>query len=872
MHYTKRLILASFLFIFFNARAQDFSLTKFGSESHYVNSLATSKVYQTVKWDSLSVVGSDSIYSVAGSYQPIVPYESANEYLNLSCWFGSTDNLFREGNWLGKSAVVSADGKTCIINGESDSIWVQNQAQKGESWVFYGPASDTHFVASVTNELQDTVFGKGQIIKEVTLICKDGSGVLVPHIFNNRKFALSQDFGLIKSFSFFSFPHDTTYCDLIGLDASQGDHPLSERELYNFNVGDYFRYSISYKLSGDESITRSLIEKKYILAKKEYENKSSYLVCIDQEGVENLWGEINPIKSTKIVKESYDNSIEVSRGERDMYGYIANYWEAGKKHLKTRKCAESTLSMEEMKTEGIGLIEMKDYLYDGEHISENEKNLLEYSQELFQDSLSFDAENLIGHSIILLDSCSAELAFTCSFDEDDEFALDYLWDFGDGATANGRTATHVYGNYGAYMVTVRLNTPGGNVYLRKRIEVYPESNPELILAEVDSSCRSIDFRLDIANGINSLQWFFPDGTVSDEEVSTYDLVSSDSLKVSAKFLWNGCPQLVEAVVLPQIDREVRIEFVLAEECNEVIFFTHTSPDIDSLKWTFVSNGVLEKFTEDTVIYAYEGPLTANLTAHYGVCNSKTTESIGGVGDFYCSSVNCAATINPHLQDERMSFLELYGNLWYDEAGQGETCVQQLLPTDEEFQLLVTAGKSIDSNYWEGAKVRVWLDRNCSGTFGELNELVFTGETKPFDKYEGLAEDTFKVIIPNFNLHKSKNYRMRICVNGGGGLAGCTGTTYDYLVNFYGENVLSLQELTESETNITLYPNPIDERLFFKGDEIPDFVEVWSLDGKLVCSRKIESNFVELETLKGGLYMARVFRGNEQLGIFKIIKN
>ncbi len=62
-----------------------------------------------------------------------------------------------------------------------------------------------------------------------------------------------------------------------------------------------------------------------------------------------------------------------------------------------------------------------------------------------------------------------------SYDPQGNTPLTYTWDFGDGATANGVTATHRYASAGSYTLTLTANSATGKRQVSKTITVVPQT-------------------------------------------------------------------------------------------------------------------------------------------------------------------------------------------------------------------------------------------------------------------------------------------------------------------------------------------------------------------------------------------------------------
>jgi hypothetical protein len=72
-------------------------------------------------------------------------------------------------------------------------------------------------------------------------------------------------------------------------------------------------------------------------------------------------------------------------------------------------------------------------------------------------------------------------------------------------------------------------------------------------------------------------------------------------------------------------------------------------------------------------------------------------------------------------------------------------------------------------------------------------------------------------------------------------------------------------------SIKCYPNPVLDILYIQSNQVASNYNVYSIQGKLIQSGKIESNQVDLKTLETGLYLLDV-KINEEWIRYKIIKS
>ena len=71
-----------------------------------------------------------------------------------------------------------------------------------------------------------------------------------------------------------------------------------------------------------------------------------------------------------------------------------------------------------------------------------------------------NAEPTASFSVLSVDDLTVSVDGANSLDPEGQIS-DYTWDFGDGGTASGATATHAYGAYGTYTVTLTVSDAEG---------------------------------------------------------------------------------------------------------------------------------------------------------------------------------------------------------------------------------------------------------------------------------------------------------------------------------------------------------------------------------------------------------------------------
>jgi len=109
---------------------------------------------------------------------------------------------------------------------------------------------------------------------------------------------------------------------------------------------------------------------------------------------------------------------------------------------------------------------------------------------------------------------------TIEFNNDSEYGVTYLWDFGDGGTSTQKDPVYTYFNVGTYTVKLTVTGPGGD--LRDSVKIDSVTVFENAIAFFDFGPKSVQIPTQATNFFNfsnfasSYLWDFGDGTFSDE--------------------------------------------------------------------------------------------------------------------------------------------------------------------------------------------------------------------------------------------------------------------------------------------------------------------------------------------------------------------
>ncbi len=169
-------------------------------------------------------------------------------------------------SWLGASIVHLNNGNDVFTNDSGETITIQTQSNPGNSWVFYNYPAGNYLEAIVSGIDTMTFLGITDSVKTISLQTKNSGGIPTAGDFNNKQIWLSQNHGLLKTFSYRNFPTDTTEYNISGIQGnSQGYQHLSVQEIFDFDIGDEFHYrnrtSWSAPYSYNEWLTRTVLNK-----------------------------------------------------------------------------------------------------------------------------------------------------------------------------------------------------------------------------------------------------------------------------------------------------------------------------------------------------------------------------------------------------------------------------------------------------------------------------------------------------------------------------------------------------------------------------------------------------------------------------------
>ena len=85
------------------------------------------------------------------------------------------------------------------------------------------------------------------------------------------------------------------------------------------------------------------------------------------------------------------------------------------------------------------------------------------------------------------------------------------------------------------------------------------------------------------------------------------------------------------------------------------------------------------------------------------------------------------------------------------------------------------------------------------------------------------------------------------------------------------NTLSNLSVDEfSNDNIKIYPNPVTDRLYLSNNDFIKNISIFDLNGKQVLNKNLDFQYVDVSTLKSGVYLVKILLNNSSTYISKII--
>ena len=193
----------------------------------------------------------------------------------------------------------------------------------------------------------------------------------------------------------------------------------------------------------------------------------------------------------------------------------------------------------------------------------------------------------------------------------------YTWKFGDGATSNALSPTHVYNNAGAYTVTLIYATSSGCTDSIKVVNgIYVGTKPIInFSATPRDACASVEVDFsDLTTGNpNQWLWYFGDGATSEVKNPTHNYGDTGYYSVTLIALNNGCADTLISPKYIHVKPPIA-KFTTLTNCNQPghVVFQDASIGADSWKWDF-GDGTTSTIINPIHDYAVSGIYVVSLT-------------------------------------------------------------------------------------------------------------------------------------------------------------------------------------------------------------------------------------------------------------------
>ena len=479
-------------------------------------------------------------------------YEQVNVPASQLPNFSLDGHCIGTDSWIGKRAVKTAGGMVDFMNEYDIAIHIKTDAVLNESWNFYQLASNMHFVATVTNAYEDNVLGTTDSIKEITLnLFNEDNNNIMPHAFNGKKILLSKNKGFVQVYNLFRFPAETQVFTLIG-NESEGQHPLMQQDLYDFEIGDYLVYTSNTTVKEFRIVTDKIPAADHVTYhfKKITRNYNTYNYVEDE------------VKQFDFVPGEYRLMGQFDPNDADYFkaynGVTINYTENGKAYIQSLFFNEFSnpcwywnssfgSDRSNLYVEGLGFLS-QDYHEWYENFDEWGNPIMEdyYTYRdlsYYLGSFEYGAYESPYQQIMVgfdkTESCDGLVYFSLP----DAGIESALWHFGDGQQSALLGIQHTYSSQGNYNVSVDLSSAFGDttLFLADPIMVGSSNSDHITqpLKMLGNECNEFIFR-DNTLLVSTRTWTFPGGQTFTDSVVNYTFTDTGDYVIYLENAYGYC--------------------------------------------------------------------------------------------------------------------------------------------------------------------------------------------------------------------------------------------------------------------------------------------------------------------------------------------
>jgi len=169
--------------------------------------------------DSITINNGDSIF------------KNYLQLQNPDLWSSNCTRI-TDSTWVGVKVIVNSLDNY-FINKLGDTVLIKPNEQVNNSWTMF--RNDSVVIEATIDSISTKdILGNSSNIKYISMNFMDTNGTIINHDLQGQQLMLSEDFGLIETYSFFNFPADTERFSLVLKEK------FNAQTIFDFNIGDVF--------------------------------------------------------------------------------------------------------------------------------------------------------------------------------------------------------------------------------------------------------------------------------------------------------------------------------------------------------------------------------------------------------------------------------------------------------------------------------------------------------------------------------------------------------------------------------------------------------------------------------------------------------
>ena len=271
----------------FQAKAQDNWLCVYPDRKVYFEDMH--KMVYAIRIDATSDDNNKTLYPFSDLHQ-----------IDWDCY------SITSGSWISKYIILDDDGNTFFVNGNNQQIFIKSQADLNETWDVF-ENDQIKVKGKIASIEEKNVLGVQDLVKTISFSVYDLNDTPINHSLNQISIEVCENFGLVKTISFYYFEHPNNNWisidflepfTLIGIDEPQlGFQNINLREQYfDFQPGDELHILFLDNQWGYRGIARESILR--YLARADFADRIEYTV--ERKNRNQTWSFPNGVREEDI--------------------------------------------------------------------------------------------------------------------------------------------------------------------------------------------------------------------------------------------------------------------------------------------------------------------------------------------------------------------------------------------------------------------------------------------------------------------------------------------------------------------------------------------------------------------------------------------